>query len=55
MPIPPSPELQRKFRNTDEVIKSGRSYQIPDLVARYPDDYVDLSTYESIKRAMQFP
>ena len=55
MLIPPSPELQRKFRNTEEIVKSGRSYLIPDLVARYPNDYIGITTYESMKRAMQIP
>jgi hypothetical protein len=51
--VPPSPELLRRFTNTDQVVRSGRSYLIPDLVANYPNDYVDLLTYESIKRIMQ--
>lgn len=51
--IPPSPELQRKFTNTDQIIRSGRSYLIPDLVTKYPDDYINLDIYESIKRIMQ--
>lgn len=51
--VPPSPELQRKFTNTDEVVRSGRSYLIPDLIVKYPNDYIDLLTYESIKRATQ--
>lgn len=55
MIVPPSPELQRRYRNTDELIKSGRSYLIPELVSKYPNDYLDLATYESVKRAMQFP
>lgn len=53
MSIMPSPELLRKFRNTDEIVKSGRSYLIPDLISRYPNDYIDFVTYESVKRAMQ--
>lgn len=52
--IQPSPELLRKFRNTDTIVKSGRSYLIPDLISKYQNDYVDLTTYESIKRVMQF-
>lgn len=55
MLIQPNPELLRKFRNTGQIIESGRSYLISDLVARFPNDYVDLATYESIKRAMQIP
>lgn len=54
MPIPPSPELLRKFRNTRSIIESGRSHLISDLVTRFPNDYIDLATYESIKRTMQF-
>lgn len=53
--IQPSPELLRRYRNTDEVVKSGRSYLIPGLVTDYPNDYIDLTTYESIKRTIQFP
>jgi hypothetical protein len=50
--IPPSPELLRKYRNTDGLVKSGKSFMIPDLVTRYPGDYIDLASYESIKRSM---
>ena len=53
MSIPPSPELLRKFRNTREIVESGRAYLVPSLVASHPNDYVDLFTYESIKKAMQ--
>jgi len=48
--VPPSPELLRKFRNTNEVIISGRTFLIPALVEKYPNDYIDLITYESMKR-----
>lgn len=51
--VPPSPELQRKFDNTDQVVRSGRSFLIPGLMTKYPNDYIDLITYESIKRAIQ--
>lgn len=51
--VPPSPELQIKFSNTDKIVRSGRSYLIPDLVSRYPQDYIDLATYDSIKNIMQ--
>ncbi len=49
---PPSPELMRKYRNTDEVVKSGRSNLIPELLSKYPFDYMDLATYEYMKRMM---
>ncbi len=48
--IPPSPELLRKFRNTDEIVRSGMSYLIPELVTKYPQDYMDITTYETMKR-----
>ena len=50
--IPPNPELLRKYRNTDGLIKSGRADLIPSLVAAYPKDYLDITTYWSIKRFM---
>lgn len=52
--IPPSPELQRKFMNTDQLVRSGAANLVPGMVAAYPNDYVDMPTYEAIKRAMQF-
>lgn len=55
MLIPPSPELLRKFKNTESLVNSGRSYLVKELVTKYPNDYLDLTTYESIKRAIQFP
>ena len=48
--IPPSPELMRKYRNTDEVVRSGRLNLIPELLIKYPQDYMDLITYDSMKR-----
>lgn len=48
--VQPSPELQRKFRNTDEVVRSGRSSLIPELLTKYPQDYIDLATYENMKK-----
>lgn len=50
---PPSPELQRRFTNTDQVVRSGRSYTIPDLISKYPNDYIDMVTYESMKRIIR--
>lgn len=47
--VPPSPDLQRKYRNTDEVVRSGRSYLISELVDKYPCDYINLATYYAIK------
>ncbi len=52
--IPPSPELLRKYRNTEGLIKSGKSYMIPDLISKHPNDYIDIASYESIKRSIQF-
>ena len=51
--VGPSPELLRKFINTDNLVKSGRTYLIPDLVSKYPQDYIDLVTYNSMKRIIQ--
>lgn len=48
--VPPSPELLRKFRNTDEIVMSGRTNLIPDLLSKYPNDYIDLTTYQNMKR-----
>ncbi len=48
--VPPSPDLLRRYRNTDSLVISGRSYLIPDMISKYPRDYLDLATYESMKR-----
>lgn len=53
MMIPPSPELIRRFQNTDEVVRSGKSDMLPNLIANFPNDYMDLASYESMKRVMQ--
>ncbi len=50
--VPPSPELQRRFNNTDALVKSGGSYLIPDLVKNYPQDYISIAEYEVMKRIM---
>lgn len=50
--VPPSPELQRRFNNTDAIVKSGKSYLIPDLVKNNPQDYISLTEYEVMKRIM---
>ena len=52
MSIPPSPELQRKFRNTEGLVKSGRSYLVPEFVKKYPNDYLDMVTYESMLKVI---
>lgn len=48
--VPPSPELLRKFTNTDGLVKSGRQHLVNDMIAKYPQDYIDLTTYESMKK-----
>lgn len=48
----PSPELLRKFRNTEGLILSNKSYLVSDMVYNYPQDYVDIETYRSMKRML---
>ena len=52
--IPPSPDLQRRFRNTEGLVKSGRSYLVAEFVTKYPNDYLDIATYESMLKVIQY-
>ncbi len=48
--VPPNPDLLRRYRNTDSLVSSGRAYLVQDMVNKYPQDYLDIATYESMKR-----
>lgn len=42
--------LSRKFRNTDSVIKSNKSNLIPSLHSKFPGDYVDAKTHNTLQK-----
>lgn len=48
--VTPYPELNRKLRNTSNIIKSDKIGLIPDLSTKYPDDYIDANTHNVLQR-----
>ncbi len=44
------PNLSRKFRNTDSIIKSNKSNLIPTLHSKFPVDYIDTKTHSTIQK-----
>jgi immune inhibitor A len=42
--------LSRKFRNTDSIIKSNKSHLIPTLNSKFPEDYLDEKTHNTIQK-----
>lgn len=47
--VPPSPQLERKLKNTENLINSGNSHLVDSYAFMYPDEYVNLETYYRIK------
>ncbi len=46
----PYPELDRRLRNTNNIVKSGKIGSVPDLHSRYPRDYIDINTHNTVQR-----
>ena len=42
------PNLSRKFRNTDSIMKAEKSHLIPNLHSKHPQDYINISTHKVI-------
>lgn len=52
------PNLSRKFRNTDSIIRANKTESIPGLYSKHPQDYMSLKSYnvmEKIKPWMEQP
>ncbi len=48
--VAPYPELNRKLRNTDNIIKANRLELVSGLHVKYPEDYIDANTHNTMKR-----
>lgn len=48
--VSPHPELNRKLRNTDNIVKSNKTELASDLCTKYPQDYIDTNTHDTIQR-----
>ncbi len=44
------PSLNRRLRNTDNIIKSDKIGLASELHNKYPDDYLDVNTHNTIQR-----
>jgi immune inhibitor A len=48
--VSPHPDLQRKFKNTDNIVKAQKHYLVPNLYVKYPQDYLDLITHDKLSK-----
>lgn len=46
------PNLRRKFINTDSLVKANRSEFLSELHGKYPQDYVDLNTHNTMQKTV---
>lgn len=50
--VAPYPDLNRRLRNTDNIIKSNKVGLAHELHSKYPHDYLDVKTHNTMKRTM---
>ena len=48
--VAPHPDLHRRLRNTDNIIKSNKIELAHQLHSKYPHDYLDVKTHNTMKR-----
>lgn len=48
--VAPHPDLQRKFGNTDNIVRAKKHYLVPGLHTKYPQDYLDLIIHDKISK-----
>ena len=48
--VAPHPDLERRFSNTDSIVKANKSKLVHGLHAKYPQDYVDIFTHNTLER-----
>lgn len=48
--VTPYPDLNRKLRNTNNIIKSDKPELLSDLYRKYPTDYLDSHTHDVMHR-----
>lgn len=48
--VSPHPELNRRLRNTDNILKSDRIDLASELHVKYPHDYLDIDTHNTMQR-----
>jgi len=45
----PSPDFHRRITNTDNIVMAQKDYLIPDLLNKYPRDYIDVNLLNNLK------
>lgn len=50
--VAPHPDLHRRLRNTDNIIRSNRTELASELYDKYPHDYIAVNTHNTMKRVM---
>ena len=48
--VAPHPGLGRRFSNTDSIVKANKSKLVHELHTKYPQDYVDIFTHNTLER-----
>lgn len=46
--VSPSPDLQRKINNTDNIVKAKKSHLVSNLSKKHPADYIDLDIHNKL-------
>lgn len=47
--VSPSPELQRRMNNTENIVIAKKAHLVPGLFVKYPEDYLELTAHENLK------
>ncbi len=47
--VSPSPDLQRRMRNTDNIVTALKSHLVPSLYTKYPRDYIDTDSLDNLE------
>jgi hypothetical protein len=48
--VTPHPDLQRRFSNTNNIVKVNKTHLIPGLLAKYPRDYIEPETQDKLEK-----
>lgn len=52
------PSLNRRFRNTDSIVKANKQEYVSALHSKFPEDYVDINTHNALQKVkpwIEFP
>jgi immune inhibitor A len=47
--VSPSPDFYRKITNTDNIVQAQKTHLLPNLIGKYPGDYIDEDLFNNLK------